>query len=183
VDDIRKQVDEAIAELRCVSRHTPDDSRRLFEEAIAAFERREYRTCTDLAMEAATSLINTYGYLVSTDPWHLLFISAQRSTLEPQLGAIIEKQAGAMLRALRNNAWEATLMKVTLGEADAEEGLSLAKTAEDRCRACFYAGARLVTLGQREKGTGYLMECFLTEVRCFEYRLACAELRELLDDG
>src|SRR5262249_19458247 len=87
------------------------------------------------------------------------------------------KQFGPeVLEATAGHPWEQTLLRLTLGRVRAKEGLAQAADSAERCQVLYYAGARLLTLGEGGQARQILGQCVAESAECLERRLAQLEL-------
>jgi hypothetical protein len=151
---------------------------------VQAFVQRDYPRCVELCGEAmeASPRARVFGL-----PWQLLFISMQRSgvgqAVEPLAAKFLatrEPMVGHLGTGM--NEWfhfENELVRVTLGQKSLADVLPLARIDAQRCQAHFYAGARLLTLGQREEARQEFDACLAVPCDSVERELAEAEKASL----
>jgi CHAT domain-containing protein/tetratricopeptide (TPR) repeat protein len=159
---------------------------KLGQQYIQAFLEHDYERCLTLYPELIKGS-PTLG--VTAMPLLLCLISCQRLgyvDAAEQLGEDFIRQQEQMARYSllgHQGGWllplEEEFLRLTLGTSSIEQVLAKTETDLERCRANYYAAARLLTEGRREEARERLEACLATEVDFFERGLAVAEYHEL----
>ncbi|UBU08844.1 CHAT domain-containing tetratricopeptide repeat protein [Nonomuraea gerenzanensis] len=145
-----------------------------FAECLTAFAARDYRRCATAAKRDDPHW-EPPGHLVFRQ---LLPICVYRLGQ----GADLDPQRLPILYSLPDH-WERALLRLTFGMADLETVWRSATDDERRCQALYYAGARLLTVGDFATARERLLDCLSQGVDCAEARLAEIDLAALdLDD-
>lgn len=135
------------------------------QRCLNAFVRHDYDTCVDLSaaeIEQGATL----------DLLQALVISLQRTGRTESLSSI----GPQFLAATAGNPWENGLLRLTLGQTELSGILAFAGSDVQRCQAHYYAGARLLTVGQVDAARAEFGACMALEANCTELDLARCEL-------
>ncbi|GAA2208788.1 hypothetical protein GCM10009850_042460 [Nonomuraea monospora] len=145
-----------------------------FAECLTAYAARDYGGCAaaarrdDPRWEPPSHLV--FGQLMPICVYRL------------GQGADLDQRRLPILYSLPD-PWERKLLQLTFGMADLETVWRSATDDERRCQALYYAGARLLTVGDFATARERLLDCLSQGVDCAEARLAEIDLAELdLDD-
>jgi hypothetical protein len=123
-----------------------------YYDCTTEFGNGNYKNCLDLAM-AVVKTVGVTHLLVQ-----VIIISLQRLGREEeatQLGSSIQKRRDF-------DAWEKTLIRLSLGQLNPDDVCSMAIGNEQRCQAHYYAACRLITSGHVAAGESHLDTCLAT---------------------
>lgn len=143
----------------------PADPSATFRECVDSFIDSDYEGCLGKVRES------TAAASLRSDLAQLMLISLQRLGRREEA----ERLGAQVLEAAGGHPWFRRLVQITLGEAAPDEVLAEAASDAQRCQAHYYAGARLLTLGQALEAAAEFAACLRVKVGCPEYALASVE--------
>ncbi len=150
---------------------SPAEAAKVFQQCLDLFTSSEYEAC----LAKGRTLIP--GAALRSDLAQLMLICLERLGRKDQL----DRFASQVLEATEGHPWFHGLVRLTLGRAEPDEVLAMAATDAQRCQAHYYAGARLLTLGQTAAARAHFDACAAVKVDCPEYALASVERLYPLD--
>jgi len=136
-------------------------------ECALTFMRHDYVACLELLHELIFHRNLLFPPLLCMD-----VISRQRMGFPCKP----EEFVSGYLSILEADPFERSLLLLQLGKADLRNVLSRAEDAEQRCRAHYYIGARLLTQGEDGSADSAFQTAIEQGVECLERDLADAEL-------
>lgn len=137
-----------------------------YEQCLILFSLHKYDQCAQKALEIIE------GGRAHQSIFQMLLISLQRLGRSEELDDISPK----LLKMTNANPWLNSLLRLTLGELEAEELIRMAENRSQLCDGLYYTGARLKTLGLDEEARTKFKECTETGVESIEMVLARMEL-------
>lgn len=135
-------------------------------DPVTPFTRHDYAACVQQCLPLLLR-----AHYVPHKILQLLLISYQR------LGdaSAVERFGQEILTMTAGTPFYHRLVKLTLGESDLAQVLEAAHDEKERCQAHYYAGMRLLTLGQEQGARAEFAACLAQPVECLERQLAQAE--------
>ena len=144
----------------------PADSLAIFRQCFDSFIDSDYEGCIGKVRASTGGAAS-----LRSDMAQLMLISLQRLGRSEEA----ERLGAQMLEAAGDHPWFQRLVQLTLGEAEPGEVLAKAENDAQRCQAHYYAGARLLTLGQAQEAAAQFEACLRVKAGCPEYALASIE--------
>ena len=149
---------------------------------MQAFANRDYSLCIKMCPEVLQAN-NSLMVII----WQIFFISSQRMgmvEIAENFGNAYVAQREAVAPHFPELAWfiefDCDLVKLTIGRVQLHDILPRAESDRQRCQAHYYAGARHLTLGDRERALAEFDLSLATGAVCAERQLAEVERRYAL---
>src|SRR5512146_899524 len=122
---------------------------------VEAFDGGDYRECARQARKLF-SAGRDYAF------GQLLLISLQR------LGETDEasRVGSELLQATAGDHWEQMLVRLSLGELSLDNAIAEAQTADHKCQAFYYVGARDFTQGRIDEAQAHFDDSLLVQSDC-----------------
>lgn len=141
----------------------------VYHRCVRSFAEEAYEDCASIGL----SLLD---YIYNVDFYHVLFNSLERLERKQEAHNV----AIQGLNTFERVPWEQSLFKLSIGRTQLEDVAQIAADALQLSRAHYYAGSRLLTLGDVDAAVGILEACLYiagnAQVDCLERQLAKAEL-------